>query len=430
MAYTYDEQIKRLKDSGLYDKTSEYDKGLIAKNPDFGTDVYENKLGYQNAQTDAERQRYNDTLNARRAVLGSYTGGGDGLEYNPTGNSGTYPYGALGAQSGSAQSRRTSVSGMAPTGYTYNPLGTSGGAGVPATPAYQSPYIEKINSQIGRVGSAGKGFSYNHEYDPTYQALSKAYQNNAAAAGKNTLARAAAMTGGAPSTYAVQAATAAEGQILNDLALQIPALGQQAYNRYADARDYDQRARMSALNALMSMEDQNYGMYRDYVGDRRYEDETGYSRGRDALGDRRYDDETAYEREWRQRQWDMETEESQYNRALKEAALRAELTGDWSGYDSLLGLEPGAVSAYQAVQAAAKSSGGGRRSSGRSRRSGGSSKKSSGEQSLTITNRHGDSWVQVPGYGRVSYDELETLVDGGRVSETIKDGEVTYKVKR
>lgn len=429
MASKYDEQIKRLKDAGLYDSTSEYDKGLIARVPDFGADVYENKLGYRDAQTDAERQRYNDTLNARRAVLGSYTGGRDGMEYNPIGNAGATPYGSLAAgQAGGAGSySRQSGSGIAPTGYTYTPLGGTGTA-VPTTPAYKSPYIDKINSQIGRVGQAAEGFSYDHNSDSTYQALKGAYERNADLAGRNTLARAAAMTGGAPSTYAVQAATAAEGQMLNDLALQIPALQQQAYNRYADERDYNQSARRAELSALMSMEGDNYGMYRDTVGDRRYEDETGYSRGRDALSDRRYDDETAYEREWRQRQWDTEREDTAYTRALKEAALRADLTGDYSAYEELLGIPAGSVAAYQAQQAAGRSGGGRGRSSGGSRRKSGSG--TGGSETLTITNRHGDSWVQVPGYGRVSYDELETLVDGGRVTETIADGKATYRVKR
>ncbi len=50
----------------------------------------------------------------------------------------------------------------------------------------------------------------------------------------------------------------------------------------------------------------------------------------------------------------------------------------------------------------------------------------------TITNRHGDSWIEVSGYtGRLAYTELEQLVDSGKVEEIIdkKSGTVTYRKK-
>lgn len=50
------------------------------------------------------------------------------------------------------------------------------------------------------------------------------------------------------------------------------------------------------------------------------------------------------------------------------------------------------------------------------------------DRDLTITNRNGDGWVYIPGTGRVTYDELERMVNQGRVNETIdrKKGTVTY----
>lgn len=51
---------------------------------------------------------------------------------------------------------------------------------------------------------------------------------------------------------------------------------------------------------------------------------------------------------------------------------------------------------------------------------------------LQITNRNGDSWVVVPGYSRVTYQELYNMVESGEVIETVdKDkGTVTYTKNR
>lgn len=54
---------------------------------------------------------------------------------------------------------------------------------------------------------------------------------------------------------------------------------------------------------------------------------------------------------------------------------------------------------------------------------------SSGSKDLDITNQHGDSWVRVPGYGRLSYQELYNYVESGKIKEEIdkRNGTVTYK---
>ena len=54
---------------------------------------------------------------------------------------------------------------------------------------------------------------------------------------------------------------------------------------------------------------------------------------------------------------------------------------------------------------------------------------SSGSEDLDITNQHGDSWVRVPGYGRLSYQELYNYVESGKIKEEIdkRNGTVTYK---
>lgn len=52
-------------------------------------------------------------------------------------------------------------------------------------------------------------------------------------------------------------------------------------------------------------------------------------------------------------------------------------------------------------------------------------------EEVTVTNTHADSWVLVAGYGRLSWQELATMVDKGLIIETKnKDGSLSYKKKR
>ena len=44
----------------------------------------------------------------------------------------------------------------------------------------------------------------------------------------------------------------------------------------------------------------------------------------------------------------------------------------------------------------------------------------------TVKNSHGDSWVQVPGYGRISWQELYNLVESGEVTETYTASSNSY----
>lgn len=164
-------------------------------------------------------------------------------------------------------------------------------------------------------------FSYDYAADPVYQSYAKQYRREGQRAAADTLGQAAALTGGRPSSYAVTASQQAGNYYAAQLADKIPELYQAAYNRYMDA---DSRDRQN-LNALLSLEDMDYGRWqdayqrawneekrdydrgvyadetaykrgRDAIEDARYAGETAYKRGRDAVADARYADETAYER--------------------------------------------------------------------------------------------------------------------------------------
>ena len=352
MATTYDEQQKRLQDAGLWEQTSPYDRTLMQFNPNFGNDIYNNKTAY-NAATDAQgRANANANMNTARARYGAYTGGVTGMEYNPSGNTAQYAD-PLSAYYGGSTTTTTTTKTSTPQGgqLTARPGYVS--------PEYNSPYIQQILGANSALGKPAPAFNYNYQNDPTYQALLQSYQQNAQIAGQNTLARAAAATGGMPSTYAVQAATAAQNQELNQLANMIPQLQQQAYSRYADQRDYNQQARIAALNNLRGLEQENYGMFRDTVGDRYNEEDRDYNREWNANLEN-------YNRAWKEDERTYSRAEDAYKRAEDLAALRYQWLGDPSGYAEILGTTPEAIKAYQDSLLMATGGSGGR-GSGRNR---------------------------------------------------------------
>ena len=52
---------------------------------------------------------------------------------------------------------------------------------------------------------------------------------------------------------------------------------------------------------------------------------------------------------------------------------------------------------------------------------------SDGTEDYTIENRHGDSWIYIPGHGRFSYQEVYNYVESGKVKETItENGTIRY----
>lgn len=44
-----------------------------------------------------------------------------------------------------------------------------------------------------------------------------------------------------------------------------------------------------------------------------------------------------------------------------------------------------------------------------------------------VTNSHGDGWIYVEGMGRMTWDELESEIDNGKIVETMKNGVYTYR---
>lgn len=365
--------------------------------------------------------------------------------------------------------------------------GASGGFSYGSAPQYVSRYQDKIDELTAQIlGRAA--FSYDPETDPTYQQYKEAYTRDGQRAMQDTLGQVSARTGGLASSYAGSAAQQTYDNYMAALEDKIPELRQLAYSMYQDEGD-TQRANLEMLMAL----DQgdyakyadllsqwntdrsfDYGVYRDNISDSRYDQEWNYQVGRDQIADQRYEDET----EWERSQYASETE---YNQALAKAQTLA-AAGDFSGYKAL-GYTDAEIAnlktAYDKAQASARSGGGSSRggSSGGSKRGGSSASedvyagmykagiRSEGDayawllsagynttqagklagyyadwmknqggsgnsgSDAQIGNRHGDSWIYIPGHGRFTYDEVENYVNSGKVIETYDSATNTYTYK-
>lgn len=283
-----------------------------------------------------------------------------------------------------------------------------GGFSYEAAPTYTSRYQNQIDDLTRQILNR-EAFSYDPEKDPTYQQYKESYTRSGERAMQDTLGQVSARTGGLASSYAGSAAQQTYDNYMGALADKIPELKQLAYSMYQDEGN-TQRANLEMLVALEQGDyakyadllaqyntdrSFDYGVHRDNISDERYNNEWNYSVGRDQIADKRYEDET------------------EYNRALAKAQTLA-AGGDLSGYKALGYTDQeiaGLKSAYNKAQASARSGSG-----------------DSGSDAQ-IGNRHGDSWIYIPGHGRFTYDEVENYVNSGKVIETYDSATNTYTYK-
>lgn len=157
---------------------------------------------------------------------------------------------------------------------------------------YQSPYASQIEDLYNRVSNPEK-FTYDPNADPLYQMYADRYGQNARRSMNDTMADAAALTGGYGNSYAQAVAQQAYDEQMQRLNDALPTLYNQAYGEYTDR----QNQLLNQLQTAQAMDETAYGRYRDTVND--------YYTGLDALTNAA---NNLYEREY-----------GQYTDALKQA---------------------------------------------------------------------------------------------------------------
>lgn len=94
-----------------------------------------------------------------------------------------------------------------------------------------------------------KDFNYNVENDDIYKQYAEQFARQGQSAGERSLAGAAALTGGMPSSFAAAANAQAQQAYAKKTADMIPVLEQNAYNRYLGERNFSYQDYLNQYNA-------------------------------------------------------------------------------------------------------------------------------------------------------------------------------------
>ena len=128
--------------------------------------------------------------------------------------------------------------------------------------AYESKYQEQIDALLDKILNR-ESFSYDFNADPLYQQYKDRYTQQGNLAMQDTMAQAAALTGGYGNSYAQTVGQQTYQNYMQGLNDVIPELRNQAYQMYQDEGD-----RMTTNLGLMQEADSlDYGKYRDTVSD-------------------------------------------------------------------------------------------------------------------------------------------------------------------
>lgn len=289
-----------------------------------------------------------------------------------------------------------------------------------------------------------------------YQALADRYGIQGKMSMQDVLGQISSRTGGLASSYATTAAQ----QQYNEYMSQLEEVARQMYS--GDRSDLLENAQLS-----QSLADRDYNRYLDsleqYYNERDYQ----YQLSRDQISDSRYDQQYA-DNTAATNKSEAQDRVNAYLAAYGSVADLDPSLVESSGYTSS---ELAALEQYYANQKAQEAAAATKKSaSSGSGTSGGSTTQKptlTAAQTLnalesgvvndttkaayeyyygqawedagaepeeagadaTISNRHGDSWIYIPGHGRFSYAEVEKYVNSGQVIETYDADTNTYSYK-
>ena len=128
--------------------------------------------------------------------------------------------------------------------------------------AYQSRYADQIAGLYDQIMNR-PAFSYDANRDPLYQKYRDAYIRDGQRAMQDTMGAAAALTGGYGNSWANTAGYQAYGEYLKALNDKLPELEKNARERY----DAEGKTLTDKANLALSMDNREYGWYRDAMND-------------------------------------------------------------------------------------------------------------------------------------------------------------------
>ena len=312
--FTQQQFLDAVEKEGLRDQFSEADWYHSMLDPDFGMSTISNKIDYRNAATPEARSLANQNQETLRRTKG-YTGGTDGSKFYKTQTPISYTY-------EDAPTFQESYNNEVQD--AYNAAKNYGDFNYAD---YISRYDPRIQSKTDQILNRAD-FSYDPATDPLYSQYRKQYIREGRRATEDTMAAAAAMSGGLPSSYAATAAGPQGNYYASQLTDKIPELYQLAYNRYLaedqlnrsdlsmlqglEDSDYNKwynklnfdynayndkyNRLLNTLNAAQGMQSDAWNRYRDQMGWWENQQQFGYNQWKDELDNQRQAQQDAWDR--------------------------------------------------------------------------------------------------------------------------------------
>lgn len=145
---------------------------------------------------------------------------------------------------------------------------------------FQSKYADQIKALYDQIMNR-PAFTYDVNKDPLFQQYKNQYMVSGQRAMQDAMGQAAALSGGYGSSWGNSAGFQAYQNYIQQLNNMIPALEQRAFERYA----YEGDEMRNNMNMNMTLDNTDYGRYRDTVTDWKDDRSFEYTRYRDAMQD-------------------------------------------------------------------------------------------------------------------------------------------------
>lgn len=462
MPYSYDDFLSAATSSGLLGEFSQADLETAKKYPEFGLSILSLKRDYHEAATDEQKLLANEAANQLRSSYGNYMGGSDGGSY--------YSQGKIPGQIDAILDQINNYGS-----FTFDQ----------EAPVYDNQYAEQQQALLDAILNR-EDFSWSKETDPQWSSYKKSYLREGDRATANALAQASAASGGRASTAAITAATQAGDYYATQLNDIIPTLYQQAYDRYLN--EYSMM--LQDLGAVNTQEQLDYAKYLDqltqyntdrnfaydtYLGDFNVlqgklsslqgQDDVDYGRFLDQINLGIQRDETEYQRGQQEQALAQAQVDailsaggtpsaeligasgytSEYVQALEDAYRKAEAerTSTRSGSGGVTGYNNGSLTTSQIIQMqqalgvtadgkwgpATQAAAGGLSADAAWEIMNQGTDQEEADVGASVTNQTGDGWIRVAGYSRITWQELEAMVNRGEIIETYnpETGKYSYR---
>lgn len=466
MPYSYDDFLSAATSSGLLGEFSQADLETAKKYPEFGLSILSLKRDYHDAATDEQKLLANEAANQLRSSYGNYMGGSDGGSY--------YSQGKIPGQIDAILDQINNYGS-----FTFDQ----------EAPVYDNQYAEQQQALLDAILNR-EDFSWSKETDPQWSSYKKSYLREGDRATANALAQASAASGGRASTAAITAATQAGDYYATQLNDIIPTLYQQAYDRYLNeysmmlqdlgavntqeqldyAKYLDQLTQYNTdrnfaydtylgdfnvlqgkLSSLQGQDDVDYGRFLDRINLGIQQDETEYQRGQQeqALAQAQVDAILSAGGTPSAELISASGYTSEYVQTLEDAYRKAEAerTSTRSGSGGVTGYNNGSLTTSQIIQMqqALGVTADGKWGPATQAAAGGLSADAAWEimnqgsdpgdadaeadVGASVTNQTGDGWIRVAGYSRITWQELEAMVNRGEIIETYnpETGKYSYR---